>query len=89
MLSPQDCDELCRESIVPLKGASANMTDQQLQVLLVKSFGDLSGKELFDAYRDSRMRVADGKLFFPTLALCQQHLSGECATLCGNAMKTK
>lgn len=84
-LSAGECAELCREAFIPLPGVTAETTQEQLQPMLLKTFGEFSGKELFDAYRDHRMIATKGKLFFPTAELCrQEHLSGECAELCGD-----
>jgi hypothetical protein len=89
-LSPSECQSLCNESIIPLKGVTPAATRQQLQTMLVTKFGELSGKELYDAYRDRRMIVAKDKLFFPTEELCrQQNLRGECADLCPDGMRSR
>lgn len=88
-LSVRECDALCKESFIPLQGVTRQTTLSDLQAMLVKTYGEFSGKELFDAYRDNRMIVAQGKLFFPTAELCrQQSLRGECAELCPEAMRT-
>lgn len=89
-LSPRECETLCNEAMLPLPGVSPATARPQLHTALVTKFGDLSGKELYDAYLDRRMIVANGKLFFPTEELCrQQNLRGECAALCQDVMRTR
>jgi hypothetical protein len=82
-LTANECNELCADALLPLPGATPATTGPQLNSLLTKTYGEFSAKELFDAHRDGRMIVTEGKLFFPTAQLCgQENLRGECATLC-------
>ena len=89
-LSARECDELCRDAFLPLQGVSPRMTNEALYALLIRTYGQFSAKELFDAYRDGRMIVTQNRLFFPTAQLCrQQNLSGDCAKLCAELMRTR